>query len=109
MTPGKTKVLFLIDYFHRTGGTEKHLAQLASWLAHENFQCEVVVFDLGQNELIGQMRAAGVAVHDIRVEREYGLSGLRGALRLWRLIRARRFDIVQTYHQKSDTYGAFIA
>lgn len=109
MTPGKTKVLFLIDYFHRTGGTEKHLVQLVCWLARENFHCEVVVFDLGANEMIAQMRAAGVLVHDIRVEREYGTSAMRGALALARLIRARRFDVVQTYHQKSDTFGALVA
>jgi len=28
MASDTVKILFIIDYFHRTGGTEKHLAQL---------------------------------------------------------------------------------
>ena len=43
------------------------------------------------------------------VKREYVPNALVQAWRLSRLIRAQRYDIVQTYHQKADTYGALIA
>jgi len=43
------------------------------------------------------------------VGREYVPNALWQAWRLSRLIRRQRYDIVQTYHQKADTYGALIA
>lgn len=103
------RILFIIDYFHRTGGTETHLALLVQWLAAAGFHCEVVVFDLGQNDLIEQIRTAGVTVHHLPVAREYSPNALRQAWRLARLVRQGRFDVVQTFHQKSDTYGAVVA
>ncbi len=43
------------------------------------------------------------------VGREYVPHAAIQAWRLKKLIRRNRYDIVQTYHQKADTYGALIA
>lgn len=104
----RIEILFLIDYFQRTGGTEKHLAQLIAGLP-DTFRCSVVGFDMGLNPLLDELRARGVPVIHLPVAREYVPNALRQAWRLSRLIRRNRYDIVQTFHQKADTYGALVA
>src|ERR1700683_403434 len=64
------KILYLIDYFHRTGGTEKHLSQLIDGLSGK-FVCAVVVFDMGSNALLDGLRARGVPIVNLPVGREY--------------------------------------
>jgi glycosyltransferase involved in cell wall biosynthesis len=109
MSTPRRRILFIIDWFHRTGGTEKHLAQLVAGLKAWAFDSTVVVFDRGENPLLEGMVAAGVPVIHLPVGREYVPNALLQAWRLSRLIRRQRYDIVQTYHQKADTYGALIA
>ncbi len=109
MASARIEILFVIDYFQRTGGTEKHLAQLICGLPPDKFHCSLVAFDLGTNPLVDGLRARGVPVRHVPVAREYGPNALVQAWRLARLIRSQRYDIVQTYHQKSDTYAALIA
>ena len=105
----KIKILFVIDYFHRTGGTEKHLALLVQHLPRDRFDCTIVAFDLGQSALIEQIRQSGVAVIHVPVGREYTPNAMWQASQLARIVRKGAFDIVQTFHQKSDTYGAIVA
>lgn len=105
----KIKILFLIDYFHRTGGTERHLAHLVRSLPRDAFECTIVVFDMGENSLLDEVREAGIPVIHFSVAREYTPFALVKAIALARLIRSTKADIVQTFHQKSDTYGALIA
>ena len=108
MDSRKIKILYLIDYFHRTGGTEKHLSQLIDGLS-VRFSCAIVVFDMGSNALLDDLRDRGVPIVNLPVGREYVPHAAAQAWRLARLIRRERYDIVQTFHQKADTYGALIA
>ncbi|MGH9522528.1 MAG: FkbM family methyltransferase [Terriglobales bacterium] len=105
----RIEILFIIDYFHRTGGTEKHLVQLVTGLPQEEFRCSLVVFDLGANPLLDQLRARNVPIISLPVRREYVPNALLQGWRLWRLIRIHKYDVVQTIHQKADSYGALIA
>lgn len=109
MASDRIEILFIIDYFHRTGGTEKHLAQLIAGLPADAFGCSVVGFDLGSNSLLDGLRAQGVPIISMPVGREYVPHAAIQAWRLKKLIRRNRYDIVQTFHQKADTYGALIA
>jgi len=109
MASNRIEILFIIDYFHRTGGTEKHLAQLIAGLPTDAFRCSVVAFDLGANPLLDGLRARGVSIISVPVGREYVPNAVVQAWRLSKLIRKNRYDIVQTFHQKADTYGAVIA
>jgi glycosyltransferase involved in cell wall biosynthesis len=102
-------ILFLIDWFHRTGGTEKHLVQLIAGLPADRFRCTVVAFDMGVNPLLDELRARDVPVIHLPVGREYVPNAAVQAWRLSRLVRRNRYDIVQTFHQKADTFGALIA
>lgn len=105
----RIKILFIIDYFHRTGGTEKHLAQLVTGLPANEFSCSIVVFDLGTNPLLDDLRRHGVPIISLPVKREYVPNAAFQGWRLARLIRRNRYNIVQTMHQKADTYGALTA
>ncbi len=109
MASERIKILYIIDYFHRTGGTERHLAHLIAGLPAEQFRCSVVTFDLGENPLLDGLRARGVPIINLPVGAEYTPNAVLQALRLRRLIRNGRYDIVQTFHRKADTYGALIA
>jgi glycosyltransferase involved in cell wall biosynthesis len=105
----KISIVFLIDYFHRTGGTERHLALLAELLDHRRFDCTVVGFDLGANPLLDGLRKRGIPVIHIPVGRIYVPNAVRQACNVFRLLRVTQADIVQTFHQKADTYGALVA
>jgi glycosyltransferase involved in cell wall biosynthesis len=105
----RLRILYLIDYFHRTGGTETHLVQLMLGLPAERFVSSLVAFDLGDNPLLDRLRAQGLEVLHLPVGREYVPHAALQAWRLAKLIRRNHYDIVQTYHQKADTYGALIA
>jgi hypothetical protein len=102
------EILFLIDYFQRTDGTEEHLAQLIADLPHM-FRCSVVVFDLGANPLLDELSARPVPLLHLPVAREYVPNAVLQAWRPSRLIRRNRYGIVQAFHQKADSYGALIA
>ena len=91
------------------GGTEKHLAHLVLNLPSEQFNCSIVAFDLSPNILVDKMRSAGITVIHLPVGKEYTSNAVRRAWELSSIIRTNNIDIVQTYHQKSDTFGALIA
>src|SRR2546423_3094328 len=93
MASNRIEILFIIDYFHRTGGTEKHLAQLIAGLPTDAFRCSVVAFDLGANPLLDGLRARGVSIISVPVGREYVLNAVVQAWRLSKLIRKNRYDI----------------
>lgn len=109
MTKRRINILFIIDALAGIGGTERHLTHLVTNLPKDEFNCAVMTFDIGVNVLVDSMRAAGIPVVHIPVGREYTPNALRGAMELVRFIREHEIDIVQTYHQKSDTFGALAA
>ena len=105
----RINILYIMDHFQGTGGTERHLTYLVEHLSREQFQCVIVVLDLAPNRWVDQIRAAGIPVIHVPVLREYAPAALLRALQISRLIRLHKVDIVQTFQQKSDTYGATVA
>ena len=105
----RINILYIMDHFHGTGGTERHLTYLVGQLPRERFQCRIVVLDLAPNRWVDAIRAGGIPIIHVPVTREYAPGALLRALELSRIIRSNQIDIVQTFHQKSDTYGAVIA
>lgn len=102
-------ILYLIDYWASPGGTERHLAYLLSSLDRTRFNCRVVVFNYQPNALADQARAAGIEILHVPVARYYTPNAIVQGIRLFKLIRAWKIDVVQTFHYKSDVYGALIA
>jgi glycosyltransferase involved in cell wall biosynthesis len=105
----RINILYIMDHFHGTGGTERHVAYLADRLPRAHFQCRIAVLDLAPNRWVDQIRNGGVPVDHVPVTREYSPNALLPALQLSRVIRANSIDLVQTFHQKSDTFGAVVA
>jgi glycosyltransferase involved in cell wall biosynthesis len=102
-------ILYLIDFWASPGGTERHLSYLVTHLDPARFRCHVVIFNYQPNALVDQAKAKGIEVLHLPVARYYTPHALRQAFKLARLIRERRIDVVQTFHYKSDIYGAVIA
>jgi glycosyltransferase involved in cell wall biosynthesis len=107
--PRRINVLYIMDHFHGTGGTERHLAYLVGHLPQAQFQCRIAVLDLAANRWVDRIAAGGIPVTHVPVAREYAPGALLRALDLSRIIRFNSIDIVQTFHQKSDTYAAIVA
>ena len=107
----KIKILFLIDTIHGVGGTEKHLSQVVTCLNKDRFSCTVVPFFCGKNadSFIRRIEGQDVAFRYIPVGKMYSPNGILRAIELRRLIRDQQFDIVQTFHFKSDTYGVLVS
>ena len=101
--------MYMIDYFHLAGGTETHLAYLATMLDKNKFKCFIVVFDLEETTLIRRIRISGVPVIHVSVGRYYTYNAIKQAFALSKFIKENNIDIVQTFHFKSDFYGALVA
>jgi glycosyltransferase involved in cell wall biosynthesis len=78
-------------------------------LDKERFRSIIVVFDLQENHLIKKIQDAGITIIHIPVGRYYNFDAFKKAFILSKLMREYHIDIVQTYHFKSDFYGAIIA
>jgi glycosyltransferase involved in cell wall biosynthesis len=107
--PRPINILYIIDYWASPGGTERHLSYLIGSLDRTRFNCHVVVFNYQSNELAEKAKAAGVEIVHIPVARYYTANALRQAVRLFKFIRSRKIDVVQTFHYKADVYGATVA
>jgi len=107
--PEPIRLLYIIDFWASPGGTERHLSYLLAALDPARFKCHVVIFNYQPNALVDKAKAAGIEVIHVPVARYYTPNAFIKAIRLFRLIRERRIDVVQTFHYKSDVYGALVA
>ena len=106
--PRKINILFIIDLLWDVGGTENHLYYLVKYLNKERFNCQIVTFDL-REDFVKKIRDENIIVHHIPVRRLYTLNAFLMAFKLRENIKKSKIDIVQTFHFKSDTYGALIS
>ncbi len=98
------KILQLIPTLDRSGA-EKQMVLLATGLPRDRFRVEVATLTrLGPYE--AALRAAGIPVTPIgkRLKLDPG-----AFLRLVRLLKAKRFDVLQTWIFAADTYGRVAA
>jgi glycosyltransferase involved in cell wall biosynthesis len=98
-------VLFLIDHLIARGGGEGNLLKLVQLLPRVNIRCSVVTFRIDPEI----QKSIPVPVYVLPMRRAFGWSGLRSALRLYRLIRRENVDIVQTYFETSNLWGGLVA
>jgi glycosyltransferase involved in cell wall biosynthesis len=107
----KINILYFIDYLYgwSGGGTETHLSNLTHLLDKKIFECLIVAFDTGDTPLTKKIKENGIEIIHLPVGRFYTPNALRQALRISRVIRKRKIDLVQTFHFKSDTYGVLTA
>jgi L-malate glycosyltransferase len=89
----RLRVLWLIKGLD-AGGAELLLAMLAEVRDRERFEYEAAYLLPWKRGLVDELERAGVVVHCLRGDREWDL---RWALRLRRLVRERRYDVVHIH------------
>lgn len=98
-------VLFLIDHLLARGGGEGNLLKVVQLLPPDSVRCSIATLRI--DPVI--QKSISVPVHVFPLRRVYGLSGLRAAWRLRKLIRKEKIDIVQTYFETSNLWGGLVA
>jgi glycosyltransferase involved in cell wall biosynthesis len=101
------RVLFLIDEVEglAAGGTERQLFQTIQALSRSEFQVELAVLRGSFSS-----ESAGCPVHNLNFPRKLAsLDGFRAVFRLWKWLRSRRFEIVQTFFTDANLIGPIAA
>lgn len=109
MPDNKIKILVLIDCLYGLGGSERNLLQIITHSDHNKFSFIVCPLESDNNHIIEEIKRKGAEVFPLQVKRIYGLSGLRQAFHLRKILKENDIDIVQTIHFASEVYGTLIA
>lgn len=92
----RIRVLYVVNNFV-AGGAERHLLELWRHIDRVRFEVEVACFRR-EGAFLGEVEALGWPVHVLSVPKTiYTLAGARGLLRLARLVRSRRPDVIHGY------------
>jgi len=98
------KILFLLRSFNR-GGAERQLCALAAGLQESGYSVKVAVFYTG-GPLEAEARAMGIQIVDLKRRGRWDL--FHFFLRLLRLIREEKPDILHSYLQVPNIWSAFV-
>ena len=103
---GQRHVLFIMDRLPRTlGGAESVLLNMVRLLPQDKFRCSLLTFELEPGSVFEKVPCA---LHVFPMKRTYDLNAARMAVRLAKLIRSERVDIVHTFFESSDIWGGFV-
>jgi L-malate glycosyltransferase len=101
------RVVYCIDNM-QLGGTELNAVRTAERLDRSRFSVSVVCLrDSGP--LMQRYAQAGIPVHAFPLSSLWGPSGLRQGLRLWRLLRSQRTEIVHSHDAYTSVFGTLWA
>ncbi len=99
------RLLFTLPWATRSGGAEEMLQALVAGGPAHGYESELVFLQDGPWP--EQLRAEGVAVHVLGAGRVRELHlGARAVLRLARILRSRRPDVIVNWVAKTQLYGA---
>lgn len=104
---GVPVVFFLIDQLQGWRGTETHLFRLLTTLHPQRLRAIVGV--LGEADLAGEYRAAGIAVHELAVYDLVSLQALLSIRRIARLLRREDARLLVSYHTASDLLAPVVS
>jgi L-malate glycosyltransferase len=103
-----THVMYIVDCLYLQGGGEEALLRIIKTLPRDRFRISLVTFQA--NPLAAKMvREWGADMHILPMQRVYDWNGFRTALELRRLMRANQVDVVHTFFETSNTWGAMVA
>jgi glycosyltransferase involved in cell wall biosynthesis len=106
--PGeRVRILYLIDKLHRAGA-QVHLGQLIKGLDREAFEPRVCCLLKG-GPVAESLQQSGVPVEVLGLTNIYGPKAWHGLIRLVRLLRTQRIELIHTYLVSSNVYGTFAA
>jgi glycosyltransferase involved in cell wall biosynthesis len=101
----KLKILYIIDYLSTGGGTEKQLRELIVNLDRERFIPMVVTLSKLDWHGLPAYHDPGCRHLCLEINRILSLKGLWSIIKLAKIIRRERFDIVQTYFVDANIIG----
>lgn len=102
------RITYMIDHlFNVEGGGELALLRILHHLPRCRFRPSVVTFNVKPRtrEILQQLECP---LYVFPVQRTYGWTGLRAALRIRSLLRREKPDIVHTFFETSNTWGGLI-
>lgn len=103
---GQRHVLFIMDRLPRTlGGAESVLLNMIRLLPQDKFRCSLLTFELEPGSIFEKVSCS---LHIFPMKRTYDFNAARMAVRLAKLIRSERVDIVHTFFESSDIWGGFV-
>jgi glycosyltransferase involved in cell wall biosynthesis len=101
-------VLFLFDQLRcLDGGAEGALLKIVQLLPADRYRASVATFWTPRDN--GFLCRFPCPVHVFPLDRTYGFAAAKAALKLRRLIRSERVQIVQTFFATSDLWGGLVA
>jgi glycosyltransferase involved in cell wall biosynthesis len=101
-------VMYMVDRLFLQGGGEEALLRIVRTLPRERFRISLVTFDANP-EAARMVRESGADLHILPMRRVYDWSGLRAGMELRRLMRSGGVDVVHTFFETSNTWGALVA
>ena len=105
MSARPLRLLFTLPWATRSGGAEEMLQALVEGGAAQGYESELAF--LQEGPWPEQLRAEGVPVHVLGAGRVRELhTGARAVLRLARILRRRRPDVILNWTAKTQLYGA---
>jgi glycosyltransferase involved in cell wall biosynthesis len=102
----RISILFLVDQLTELGGGERVLFHIARHLPADRFRVLIVTFRGDPDPLI---EAIPCDIRILPMSRSYGLDALRVTWKLRALIREFEIDLVHTFFETSDLFGAIVA
>jgi glycosyltransferase involved in cell wall biosynthesis len=105
---GRAHVMYMVDRLYLQGGGEEALLRIVKTLPRDRFRISLVTF-AANPEAARMVREWGADMHILPMRRVYDWNGFRTALELRRLMRSSHVDIVHTFFETSNTWGALVA
>jgi len=106
MTPGRPKVLLVVDNLHEhVGGAERFFVGLATHLPPHRFQLRTLTTRAARGPLLEMLQAAGIPHVNLGRRTGYDYHRLAG---LARVLRQERIDVLHTHKFGSNLSGTVI-
>jgi L-malate glycosyltransferase len=105
---GLTHVMYIVDGLYLQGGGEEALLRIVKTLPRDRFRISLVTFDANP-KAANMVREWGANMHILPMRRVYDWNGFRTGLELSRLMRTNQVDVVHTFFETSNTWGALVA
>ena len=100
-------LMILIDFLSFMGGAERHLRLLSQELKKRGYK--IIICCLKGGVLSEEMRNEVDRVEDLKVSRIYDYQGFKALLKIVRIIRKEKVQVMLSYHESSDYLGLLVA
>jgi len=101
-------VMYVVDRLYLQGGGEEALLRIVKTLPRDRYRISLVTFKANPT-MARMVEESGVALHILPIKRVYDWKGLQTAWQLRQLMRSTEVDIVHTFFETSNTWGALVA